>query len=69
MNNDFMRRKLQIRVRTLKQTAADASAAQMRRTRHLGKLVDSIPHGAQCDASYDFSGRVGHEDITALQKN
>jgi hypothetical protein len=35
----------------LKQTAADASAAQMRRNCHLGKLVDSIPHGDQRDAS------------------
>jgi hypothetical protein len=31
--------------RVLKQTAAEASAAQMRRNRHLGKLVDAILHG------------------------
>ena len=52
----------------LKQTAADTSAAQMRRNRHLGKLVDSIAHGDQRDASYGFSRGVGHEDMTALQK-
>src|SRR6516162_1065676 len=33
----------------LKQTPADASAAQVRRDRHLGKLVDTMPHGHQRD--------------------
>jgi hypothetical protein len=41
----------------------------MRGNRHLGKLVDPIPHGDQSDAPCGFSAGVGHEDMTALQEN
>ncbi len=36
-----------LRNRVLKQTAADASSAQVRRNCHLGDLIDSIPHRDQ----------------------
>src|ERR1700761_7331793 len=58
-----------LRNRVLKQTAADASAAQVRRNSHFGDLVDSIAHRQQRDASYGFSAGMGHEDISTLQKN
>jgi hypothetical protein len=53
----------------LKQTAVYGYAAQMRRNRQLGKLLDFTPHGDQCDASYRLGARLGHEDMTTLQNN
>jgi hypothetical protein len=53
----------------LVQATAESSAAQMRRNRQLGKLIDSISHGDQRNASYGFSGGVRHEDMTAFQEN
>jgi hypothetical protein len=57
-----------LRSRVPKQTAADASSAQVRRNRHFGDLIDSIPHRHQRDASYGFSAGMGHEDMSTLQK-
>jgi hypothetical protein len=53
----------------LKQAAADCSTAQMRRNRHLGKLIDAISHGDQRNASDGFGSGVGHEDMAAFQEN
>ena len=53
----------------LKQTAAEAPAAQMTRDRHLRKLVDAILDGDQRDASDCFETRIRHEDVATLQEN
>lgn len=58
-----------LRDSVLKQAASNTSAAPMRGNRHLGKLAGAILHGDRRDAPYGFSSGIGHEDMTALQKN